>query len=103
MQRYTCARSAAAICEQESECEREQATCKREAKNKPCCLAQSRAVCAGHFKQWKQDEQADGKMDGERMKAAEKLLPVRVRVAVEADDPGHQQQGDGQRKCSGPG
>jgi hypothetical protein len=55
-----------------------------------------RAECAGDFKKRNEDKQADGQMDGERMEAAEKLLPIGVRLAVEMDDPGKNGERDAQ-------
>ena len=86
MSRDNCTGIAAAIGEEEAEGEREEAAQEGEDEDEFCCFAQGGATRAGDFKQGQEDEQADGKMYGEGMEAAEELLPVGVRVAVEADD-----------------
>ena len=49
---------------------------------------------SGDLKQRKQNQQADGQMHRERMKAAEKLLPVGVRLAIEAKNHGSSNKRD---------
>src|SRR5580698_7545558 len=96
------ARISASISEQEAKREREQTACKGEGEHEARGLAQVRAECAGDFKQRNQDEQADGQMHGEGMKAAEKLLPVSVRLAVEMNEPGKKRECHAQREGGEP-
>ncbi len=60
---------------------------KARAEYKAGCLAQCRAQCTGHFKQRNKNQQPDRKVHRQRMKAAEKLLPVSMRMTVEPDQP----------------
>ena len=75
-----------------AERDREQATGECECQHEACCLAQRRPECACNFKQWNQQQEADGQMHGERMKAAEELLPVCVRLAIEPEQPRQQNE-----------
>jgi hypothetical protein len=85
---YKQAGIAAAMGEQEAERESKKATGECQAEHEACTFAQGCAESARDFKQWNQDEQADGKMDDHGMEAAEELLPIGVRAAVEFDEPG---------------
>ena len=89
--------------EQEAEREREQAGGECEGKNEGGSFAQHGPKCAGDFKQRNKDQQADGEMHHEWMKAAEKLLPICVRLAIEFDEPGQQHEHRTQRQRGNPG
>ena len=89
--------------EEKAEREREQAGGECQAKHEGCSFTQCGAECAGDFKQRKQDEQADGKMYSDRMKATEELLPIGVWLSVEFDEPWQQDERRAQCQRGGPG
>ena len=73
--RYACARVSAAVGEQQAERERGHAAGEAEGEHEAGRLAQRGSECARDLKQRHQHQQTDGQMHGERMKAAQELLP----------------------------
>src|ERR1700678_563580 len=88
------ARFAAAVGQQVPERERTKSCDEGEAQHEARGFAHCRARGSNQFKDGNKQEQADRKVPHERMKAANELLPVRVRFAVELYEPRQK------KKCS---
>jgi hypothetical protein len=82
----------ASMRKKKSQRERKQATGKSKPQHKSRCFAQHRTKRAGNLQQRNKNQQSNGNVHGERVKPAQKLLPIGVRMTIEFDEPGQRKE-----------